>query len=46
MYLLLCPTCKGKDDQLVNLMKSQESDYAFCPSCGYTISIEELDERS
>lgn len=44
MYLLKCPDCQKKDNQLVNLMKSQESEHAFCPTCGYTVTKEELVE--
>lgn len=43
MYLLLCPDCKKKDNQLVNLLKDPDCDQAFCPNCGFTVTREELE---
>jgi len=45
MNLILCPDC-WKKEKMSPLLSSADSDDIFCNLCGFTITKEQLKERS
>lgn len=46
MNLILCPDCWKKENWMSPLLSSADRDDAFCTLCGFTITKEQLKERS